>query len=114
MHQIHKVEIPPGTPAGGGIGVTMPSGAKVLHVSFGDSRIFVHMLINTMNPLITRQFVIFGDGMMVGKGPDGRTVEQLEHAGTVVVDIETLKGRGQIVMHVFDGGETAAQEAGRV
>ena len=110
MHQIHKFEIPPGTPAGAGIGVEMPSGAKVLHVSFGDGRIYVHVLINSMNPLITRQFVIFGDGMMVGRGPDGRTVEELKHAGTVVVDIETLKGRGQIVMHVFDGGEVAAAQ----
>jgi hypothetical protein len=100
LHQIHRFEIPPGSAAGSAIGVAMPANAKCLDVTLLNNRIFVHMLFDAMGTVVTRRFLILGDNMAVGVGPDGRTIDQLPHLGSVVSDAHNL------VLHVFDGGES--------
>ena len=104
MQQIQRFEIPPSAGPGQGVGLVMPAKATCLAVTLLHNRINVHMLYDPMQPVVKRRFLVLGDNMGIGVGPDGMTIDQLPHLGSVVSDAQNL------VLHVFDGGESALQQ----
>lgn len=83
-----------------GLALEMPRGAKLLHVDVQGSGLLaqphVWALVDTEAPKVTRVIVLRGTGH------DAVGCDAMPYIGTF------LLGKGELVFHAFDGGETTS------
>ena len=78
--------------------ISMPAGAKLLHVKFRNGQVEIWALVDTTAPYVKRLIAIRGTGQPFEYDKKPGTLLYPKHVGTVFTENDEL------VFHVFDLG----------